>query len=394
MKITSLEIKEHEFDKAFRGYSISEVNGFLDDLGREWDKMLNETQLLKMRLEVAEKNAAKFQDMESTLFNTIKNAEENSRKKLETASNQAEQIISEAKASAEEIISKAEVEAQKMKFEAKNEAGNHIKEAENMAVQIVAEAEAKVKDIQTAAKAEIATLDASFHALEQKRDAILDQLKNYNKSITNLINNPEVSVPQTDIKITEIPQTVIETEAIEEVFAEKEVASISSAVNSLQLDNQEESDKTDLEIIEGIGPKIKEILNRAGILNFRTLAMTPEYKLREILSAAGPQFNAHDPGTWNEQALLAENGKWDELKTLQEKLIAGRPPVTEPVEKTVELKVETDGTNTDEMLDKVNKVKAAIRKAMAEKPVIEKTVVDKKKEEEPKTKSTSFFDGL
>ena len=117
MKITSLEIKEHEFDKAFRGYSISEVNGFLDDLGREWDKMLNETQLLKMRLEVAEKNAAKFQDMESTLFNTIKNAEENSKKKLETASIQAEQIVSEAKDSAENLISNAEEEAQKMKFE-------------------------------------------------------------------------------------------------------------------------------------------------------------------------------------------------------------------------------------------------------------------------------------
>jgi len=33
----------------------------------------------------------------------------------------------------------------------------------------------------------------------------------------------------------------------------------------------------------------------------------------------------HDPTTWPQQADLAANGKWDELKVLQDELNGGRP---------------------------------------------------------------------
>ena len=80
--------------------------------------------------------------------------------------------------------------------------------------------------------------------------------------------------------------------------------------------------KDDLVIIEGIGPKIAKAFNKAGILTFKQLAETPVEKLRQILHDA--QFPG-DPTTWPEQARLAAEGKMDELKQLQDALIAGRP---------------------------------------------------------------------
>ncbi|MCS6928399.1 MAG: DUF4332 domain-containing protein [Saprospiraceae bacterium] len=80
----------------------------------------------------------------------------------------------------------------------------------------------------------------------------------------------------------------------------------------------------DLQIIEGIGPKIAELLRDAGITSWQQLSMTSPYRLREILEAAGPQYNTHDPETWPQQAALAADGKWDELQKLQDELVGGR----------------------------------------------------------------------
>jgi predicted flap endonuclease-1-like 5' DNA nuclease len=80
----------------------------------------------------------------------------------------------------------------------------------------------------------------------------------------------------------------------------------------------------DLKIIEGIGPKIEELYNAAGIFTFKQLIATPVEKLKQILVDAGPRFQMHDPTTWAEQAQLADEGKMDELKALQDRLNAGK----------------------------------------------------------------------
>lgn len=80
----------------------------------------------------------------------------------------------------------------------------------------------------------------------------------------------------------------------------------------------------DLALIEGIGPKIAELLNEAGITSFAQLADTAVSRIQEILDAAGPAYRIADPGTWPEQSRLAAAGNFDGLKALQERLIAGR----------------------------------------------------------------------
>ena len=83
-------------------------------------------------------------------------------------------------------------------------------------------------------------------------------------------------------------------------------------------------DPEDLKVIEGIGPKIEELLKTAGINTWSDLADTDAAQLNEILDAAGASFRMHDPGTWPAQARLATNGEWNLLKEYQDELKGGR----------------------------------------------------------------------
>jgi small subunit ribosomal protein S1 len=80
----------------------------------------------------------------------------------------------------------------------------------------------------------------------------------------------------------------------------------------------------DLKKIEGIGPKIAELLSGAGISTFSALAETEAEKIKEILAEGGSRYQMHDPTSWPEQAALAADGSWDDLKKLQEELNGGK----------------------------------------------------------------------
>jgi predicted flap endonuclease-1-like 5' DNA nuclease len=81
----------------------------------------------------------------------------------------------------------------------------------------------------------------------------------------------------------------------------------------------------DLTIIEGIGPRIDELLHQNGIVSFAQLARLGVPEILEILERGGPHFRLTNPGSWARQAALASENHWAELKRLQEELISGRP---------------------------------------------------------------------
>ncbi len=75
--------------------------------------------------------------------------------------------------------------------------------------------------------------------------------------------------------------------------------------------------KDDLKLIEGIGPKIEEVLNNADILTFKDLKQSTRDTLKSILSEAGSQYRMHEPETWPVQAEMAYNKDWNELEEYQ-----------------------------------------------------------------------------
>jgi large subunit ribosomal protein L21 len=78
----------------------------------------------------------------------------------------------------------------------------------------------------------------------------------------------------------------------------------------------------DLAKIEGIGPKVVQVLNGAGISTFEALASAKAADVQKILDDAGLQMM--DPKGWISQAKLAAKGDWDGFEKLQDKLKGGR----------------------------------------------------------------------
>jgi len=78
--------------------------------------------------------------------------------------------------------------------------------------------------------------------------------------------------------------------------------------------------KNDLKVIEGIGPKIEELLHNAGIKTWPALSKTSKSKLSGILNKAGKRYGLADPSSWPKQAGLAAAGKFEKLEALQKKL--------------------------------------------------------------------------
>ncbi len=79
---------------------------------------------------------------------------------------------------------------------------------------------------------------------------------------------------------------------------------------------------SNLTAIEGIGQKVNQYLQTAGITNFVQLAASNFETLKGILVTNRLQFL--DPTTWPQQAQLVVDGKMDELKALQEQLKGGK----------------------------------------------------------------------
>ncbi len=78
--------------------------------------------------------------------------------------------------------------------------------------------------------------------------------------------------------------------------------------------------KDDLKLIDGIGPTLERLLNEVNIRTWAQLAKVSQTKLKLVLTKAGPRLSKQNPETWPEQALLARDGRFEELKLLQDNL--------------------------------------------------------------------------
>ena len=78
----------------------------------------------------------------------------------------------------------------------------------------------------------------------------------------------------------------------------------------------------DLTQLEGIGPKVAQILAGIDISTFECLAKADYSKVKTALDAAGYKYM--DPSGWIEQAALAAKGDTEGLKKLQDSLKSGR----------------------------------------------------------------------
>jgi len=156
MKITPLEIRQKEFEKVFRGYDKDEVQAFLQILSSEWEKSVDEKKELVIKLEAAEKEITKLREVESSLYKTLKTAED-------TGANMIEQANKAAKLQLRETEMKAD---------------NILRDAKAKANKIVENSEKRTKDVIGSMLNEIKSLENNFNAALNLKENLLADLTN------------------------------------------------------------------------------------------------------------------------------------------------------------------------------------------------------------------------
>jgi len=82
----------------------------------------------------------------------------------------------------------------------------------------------------------------------------------------------------------------------------------------------------DLTVIEGIGPKVDELFRVNGITTFLQVSRLGVGEMQAILDKGGTHFRLANPHTWAQQASLALENRWSDLKKLQHELFGGAEP--------------------------------------------------------------------
>lgn len=96
--ITPLEIENKKFSKQMmNGYSVEEVDDFLDDLTADYSTNYKEITELKSKVEELKQSLEHYKKIEETLQNTLVMAQATAEDVKNVAKKQADQIISEAK---------------------------------------------------------------------------------------------------------------------------------------------------------------------------------------------------------------------------------------------------------------------------------------------------------
>ena len=103
--ITPLDIENKRFSKQMmNGYSVEEVDDFLDELTADYSKNYKENSELKSKVEELNKSLEHYKSIESTLNNTLVMAQSTAEDIKKVAQQQADQIINEAKSNAQKQV--------------------------------------------------------------------------------------------------------------------------------------------------------------------------------------------------------------------------------------------------------------------------------------------------
>jgi len=164
----------------------------------------------------------------------------------------------------------------------------------------------ELEDDHARANSRINDLKKKLNACDKEKDALSSEIRDYKHQLsTAKAKISSLSANQTDTKRLSA------------------TASVPTPLRSSPTKVSDTSDKyskvsnDNLQIIEGIGPKMEQVLKENGIKNFNLLSKNNTENLKTILNRYGDKYKIIDPKDWAQQATLADNRKWDELMSFQ-----------------------------------------------------------------------------
>ena len=103
--ITPLDIENKKFSKQMmNGYSVEEVDDFLDEITVDYEKFYKESSENKRKIDEMEKSLQHYKTIESTLQNTLVMAQSAADEVKSLAKQQADQIVKDAEGSARKSL--------------------------------------------------------------------------------------------------------------------------------------------------------------------------------------------------------------------------------------------------------------------------------------------------
>ena len=164
----------------------------------------------------------------------------------------------------------------------------------------------------------------------------ITQLENENSKISGLRSK----ITELENRKPETVEKIVEKEVVKEVDNPAHLKLIGSLEDEMKLLKRGPAidvpaaraagiaikAEDDFTAIEGIGPKINDLIHADGIHTFRELSEVDPSRIQKILDKAGANFQMANPGTWPDQANLACNNRWPALKALQDILDGGIYP--------------------------------------------------------------------
>lgn len=136
MKLSPVNIKRQEFSKAVRGYSIGEVNDFLEKVAEEVESALKENETLRRTVDHLNLDIERYKTIEDSLQKALIAAQESSGLALQKANDEAARIVEEAGNEATVILGDSQDKAIKLQ--------THIAELEERMAWLIARLTAMV----------------------------------------------------------------------------------------------------------------------------------------------------------------------------------------------------------------------------------------------------------
>lgn len=103
--LTPLDIENKKFSKQMmNGYSVEEVDDFLDELTVDYTKNYKEVTELRVKVEELNNSLVQYKAIESTLQNTLVMAQSTAEEVKNVAKQKADQIVDEAKVNAQKKV--------------------------------------------------------------------------------------------------------------------------------------------------------------------------------------------------------------------------------------------------------------------------------------------------
>ena len=114
--LTPLDIQNKEFKRVFSGYSMQEVDEFLNLVIDGYEKLYKENMDCKDRITKLEESINQYKGIESTLQSTLVVAQSTSEQVVKNAEEKAANIIADANNKAKEVVANSFEEVKKLEY--------------------------------------------------------------------------------------------------------------------------------------------------------------------------------------------------------------------------------------------------------------------------------------